>query len=149
MRSVAIVDDPARARSLVGELPEYDATAVEPPTEGFPDEYDVVVVDWDRPVADRVAADRERRSWAVVAVVDGVPDRDPVGEGADGLAVRPVRPDSLRRVIDRVALQRAYLGCVNEATVDALPDDWHAAADDVLAALSDDLSYEELFRRLL
>lgn len=149
MRSVAIVDEPARARSMVEELPEYDAVAVDPPAEAFPEEFDVVVIDWEHPVAERVAVDRERRSWGVVAVVDGVPDRDPVGAGADGLVVRPVTAQSLRGVIGRVALQRAYLGCTNDAVVDDLPDDWHAAADDLLAALSDDLSYEELFRRLL
>jgi hypothetical protein len=52
-------------------------------------------------------------------------------------------------VIDRVALQRAYLGCVGEAATENRPEDWHAAAADILDALSDDLTYEELFRRLL
>ncbi|PSQ37893.1 hypothetical protein BRD13_08255 [Halobacteriales archaeon SW_5_70_135] len=85
----------------------------------------------------------------MVAVVDAVQGADPVGDGADGLVVRPIDADRLREVIDRVAVQRAYIGTVRSATDEELAEDWHAAADDLLDALTDDLSHPELFRRLL
>lgn len=149
MRSVAIVDDPDQACSLVEELSGYDASAVEPSAFERPGEYDVVVVDWTEPVAGSVAADRGTRSWATIALVDDVPETDPVGAGADEHLVRPVDPDELRETIDRVAVQRAYLGAVRTAASDGGPEDWRAAADDLLDALSDDLTAAELFRRLL
>jgi len=149
MRSVAIVDESDRARPLVGALSEYDATPVEPPARALPAGHDVVVVDWDQPVVDRVTVRRDTRSWAVVAVVDAVQGADPVGDGADGLVVRPIDADRLREVIDRVALQRAYIGTVRDATDEEPAEGWHAAADDLLDALTDDLSHSELFRRLL
>ena len=149
MRSVAIVDDPDRARALAEDLSGYDASAQEPSALETPGEFDVVVVDWAAPVAGRLAADRDTRSWAVIAVVEGVPETDPVGAGADGLVVRPVDADALRATIDRVAVQRAYLGAVRGAAADDSPGDWRAAADDLLDALHDELTAEELFRRLL
>ena len=48
-----------------------------------------------------------------------------------------------------MAVQRAYIGTVRGATDEELAEDWHAAADDLLDALTDDLSHPELFRRLL
>lgn len=148
MRSVAIVDDLDRARALAGDLSGYDASALEPPAPEHPGEFDVVVVDWATPAADRLAADRDTRSWAVIGVVDSVPETDPIGAGADGLVVRPVDADDLRATIDRVAVQRAYLGAVRGAAGDD-PEEWRAPADDLLDALRDELTAEELFRRLL
>ena len=84
MRSVAIVDESDRARPLVDALSEYDATPVEPPVRELPAGNDVIVVDWDDPVVDRVTVRRDTRSWAVVAVVDAVQGSDPVGDGDDG-----------------------------------------------------------------
>lgn len=148
MRSVAIVDDPDRARTLVEALSDYDASVVEPRAPGLPHRYDIVVVDWSVPVAADLAADRDTRSWGVIAVVDGVSETDPIGAGADGVVVRPVHPDDIRARIDRVAVQRAYIGAVRTAATDD-GDNWRAAADDLLDALNDDLAAAELFRRLL
>lgn len=148
MRSVAIVDDPDRARALAGTLSEYDASAVDPQALEGPGDYDVVVADWDTPVVGRLVTDRDGRSWGVVAVVDDGTETDPVADGADGVVARPVDAADLRATIDRVAVQRAYLGAVRTAAAGE-SDDWRAAADDLLDALRDDLSAEELFRRLL
>jgi len=148
MRSVAIVDDPDRARALAENLSGHDASALEPPAPEHPGEFDVVVVDWAAPVAGRLAADRDTRSWAVIAAVDGVDEADPVRAGADGLVVRPVGADDLRATIDRVAVQRAYLGAVRGAAAGER-EDWRAVADDLLDALHEELTAEELFRRLL
>jgi len=82
MRSVAIVDDPDRARALAGTLSEYDASAVDPQALEGPGDYDVVVADWDTPVVGRLVTDRDGRSWGVVAVVDDGTETDPVADGA-------------------------------------------------------------------
>lgn len=165
---VAVVVDDDRIRShvagVLGEQSSYECREIDPGA--VPDVdwagVDVLVLDWNLPAYRRDAVvGVVRKSGAdvgIFAVFTGVPESDPIGNGADHELQLPVDEDTFLTELRVTCLQQRYsteLAEVARAIAETDGDRGDAIdraiarADETLTELSDHVSYVDLFRRLL
>lgn len=141
---------------------EFRPVGVESAADTDWSDVDVLLLDWSLTPDERTAlvewVGADDSSTAVLAVFEGVPETDPIANGADHVLQLPTAEETFLTELRIVLLQQRYdqdfvdlVGAIarSETGSGDEVDRVIARADDTLDELSDHLSYVDIFRRLI